>query len=232
MDYLKEYMEFLRQDEDTQKIHKFICNSLRNKDPIFADLTEFAQNQDIIFLLHRNWPGTRSWNVLNPVSCDAAGMLRVKTVCHIVSVPLSGLRKEELSRKDIIRQAFELAHELGHIRSFEQNDLNALLSCSFMRLSRDRVCPYLELRAFEEGIKIFEDILEKYDAEIKVKQKVKKFFFGNFYVNPEYWGTFAAECVITLKNDRLALSEESAFCPVLAEIRDVLTRLSTCDTVF
>lgn len=224
MDDIQKLNELLRNNWEAQQFHNLICQTLRNKDVIFSDLVDIAKDWDVFFLPHDSVPGVRWWAVLAPLSADELGKLKMTVICRIILVPLESLEEEERTRKELIYKEFELAHELGHIVAFENDDLTNLLNCPFMRLSQKRVCPYIELRGFEEGIKIFEDVLDRYDKETKTKQKVKK-FFKLFYLVPGYRKTFSSDCVVTLAEDDLALKEESDFCPVLLQLKELLTRL-------
>lgn len=189
-----------------RRFHKFARERLRNKGFIFADLIDRAQKMNVFFVWHSSVPGVRYW------ATQTAGFIK------IMSVPLETLLFDAKDGKDLFRQEFEFAHELGHIVVFETEDLTKYFDCSFVRLSPQKRCPYMELRAFEEGIKIMEDILVKYDKETKSKQKVKK-FFRKIYLSPEYRNNFSSDCVVVLAEDRIALKEESDFCPIIDRIR-------------
>ncbi|MDO8559003.1 MAG: hypothetical protein Q7R84_01600 [bacterium] len=201
-----------------RQFNRFARDRLRDKDFIFADLIELAVKMNVFFVPHNSSSNIRWWGVINPLTIDEIGRLRIPRLWKIISVPLETLLVTGEDRADLFRQEFEFAHELGHIIFFENEDLTKWLDCPFMRLSAKRQCPYIELRAFEEGVKIMEDILEKYDNETKAKQKVRK-FFRKIYLSPEYRNNFFSECVIVLDEDKIALKEESDFCPVLDMLR-------------
>lgn len=217
-------MNNLRKDKNAQYFHRLICFALKEKDAIFADLLKIVQDWDVFFVPHGSLPGERWWAVTNAISADEIGRLKMAGMERIVLVPFPEVIMPVTGKKDLFYQAFELSHEFGHIVVFENEDLTAWLNCSFMRLSPKRKCPYIELRAFEEGIRIFEDILEKYDAEIKTKQKVRK-FFQKVYFSLDYRRNFSSDCVIVLDNDKMAMKEESSFCPLADKLRAVLARL-------
>lgn len=198
---------------DGRKFHRFARERLRNKDFIFAELIDVAQKINVFFVYHYSLPGSRYWAVQN-----------MKGIIKVISVPLETLLINTDDRNDLFRQEFEFAHELGHIVVFNTEDLTGYLNCSFIRLFPQIKCPYIELRAFEEGIKIMEDILEKYDKETKSEQKVKK-FFRKIYLSPEYRANFSSECVAVLAEDKFVLKEEADFCPMNSQLKSVLIRI-------
>lgn len=216
----------MAESKDDRRFHNFTCDKLKNKDLIFADLIELAQKMNVFFVLNYSSFG-RWWAVTNRLIVDDIGRLKIAGLLKIISVPFETLLATGEDRKDLFHQEFEFAHELGHIVVFEKEDLSKWLDCSFMRLSAQTKCPYMELRAFEEGIKIMEDILEKYDSETKAKQKVKK-FFRKIYLSPAYRNNFSSKCAIALVEDKIALKEESDFCPVICQLKEVLDRLNFC----
>lgn len=211
--------------------HRDICDMLEEKDFIFKDLVGFAQNNNIVFVAHeRLIPGIRWWGVPIIIETDGIGRLRINEIFKVVSVPYQDIQGAEKNRKALFLKEFELSHEFGHIAVLENEDLTDWLTCSFLRLDPERRCPYFELRACEEGIKILEDIMEKYDPEIKSKEKLKK-FFNRVYASQIYSRSFSQECAVSLFQLRLNLKVESSLCPVMDRLKETLLRLKEVDKV-
>lgn len=215
----------IREDGNSKNYHALICEILENQDCIFSDLVKLGRSWDILFVPHfQAVPGMRWWGVPINISADEIGRLKINKVYRFILVPYEDIQEPEKNRKELFLKELELSHEFGHIKVFENEDLANWLNCSFVRLYPERICPYLELRAFEEGIKILEDIMEKYDPEIKTKQKIKK-FFKKIYLSGEYQAAFFAECAVRMSKSQLGLETESDFCPVLNSFKETALRL-------
>src|SRR3989344_4256140 len=207
-------------------MHERICDILKKKDFIFRDLVDLAEKWGISFVAHASLiPGVRWWGVPFEIKADAIGRLQILKIHKIILVPYDDILKTESDRKNLFLKEFELSHELGHLAVFETEDLTELLNCPFIRLFPQRTCPYMEIRACEEGIKILEDIMEKYDQEIRSKQKLKK-FFQKIYLAGEYRGNFSGECAVSMAKDNLRLEIDSVLGPVANNFKEALIRLN------
>lgn len=216
----------LRNNKFIRDLHERICGILRGKNAIFSELVDLVRAQDILFVPHFSIiPGMRWWAVPIELKADEMGRLTILHVYKVIHVPYEDiLIRTEDDIRQIFLQEIELSHELGHIAVFQTEDLKDWLECPFLRLSPKRVCPYLELRAFEEGIKILGNIMDKYDPEIKTKRKLEK-FLRIIYLSGEYSVSFSSQCAIEMKIDDLELENESELCPVMARFRETIARL-------
>jgi hypothetical protein len=221
------YEREIRANQDIQNFHRRMCDSLRSRDVILADIVDIVNDWGVLFIPHENTQdtGVECWNVRVQLSRDSGSNVKIEKVFRFISGARSELYRKVHGRKEILLTALALCHELGHIIVFENEDLKKVFMCPFIRLEPQRVCPYLEVRAFEEGIKIFEDVLQKFDPETKSKQKGKKFFM-KMYLSGVWRATLTGDCAVELSATSLDARRGSEFCPAFANLQTSLLNIS------